>query len=144
MPLKMVLLEIHGCAECERQRAVWEEVRREGAGQARFIDIDIRGNPDAANYYDAREHPTIVLEREGRELKRWTGVTSKAQILAALKQQAQDAERQRALEVSAVPASAVAAGRQPGTVQPMTEEVVPPPGGPVPSPGEPPGPPPAP
>lgn len=133
MPLKLVLLRKRACAECDRQHAVWEQVRREAPGSVDFRAIEMEeGNP-AVEHYKATMHPTTILERDGHELMRWTGVTTKEDILRAILEHQERETRPRAVELQSGPALP-----PPGLPPQEPSEHIPPSG---PSPMEPPGPP---
>jgi thioredoxin-like negative regulator of GroEL len=83
--VKLTLLRAPRCDECERQETEFGRVRREAPAGVEFRDIDIDVNPDAAKFHRAREHPTLVLEKDGHEVQRWTGVVGADDLLAALR-----------------------------------------------------------
>lgn len=130
MTLKMMLFTREGCGACDEQRAVWDQVKREARAEAQFRDIDMESGADAVEHYRVEKHPTIVLERNGHELQRWTEPASKEELLAALREHREPAQP-RAVEVPSGPAGPGGLPPPPGSPrQPLRT----PPGGPAPPP----------
>lgn len=138
MLLKLIFFRTEQCEQCDRQGAIWDHVKREAPGNVEFREVLMDGEPAAVQHYGVRMHPCIVLEKEGHEVKRWTGVTSKLEIISTLKESADQAgERAASVEVPSGPA--VPGGAVPGKrAEPPSRHVPPPPGGgPMPEPGPP-------
>jgi thioredoxin 1 len=135
MVLKLVLLRSAECPECDRQRGIWDQVKREAPGQVEFREVLMDGEADAVRYYKARDHPTIVLEKDGKELKRWMGVTNKTELLGAVHEHLDREAPIRPSEIPSGPSQQGAIAPR-GAEQPPPSHVPPPPG-PEPMPGPP-------
>jgi thioredoxin 1 len=119
MTLKLLLFTSRGCAECDRQRAVVDEVKREARGDVDFREVEMESGADAVEHYRVREHPCTVLERNGRELKRWVGVTGKEEILDTIREH-RDEAAPRPMELPSGPATPTPGRAPPGQpTQPM-------------------------
>lgn len=147
MAVRLILVRARDCDECDRQRGIWDQVKRDAPAECEFREVDFDHEPQAAAAYDARMHPTIVLEKAGVELRRWIGVTGKFELLSAVRD-AIEGKPERGVEVPSGPAGAAGAGGSaasgavPGRGPELPPRHVPPPGGePSPEPMEPPGPP---
>jgi thioredoxin-like negative regulator of GroEL len=141
--VKLTLLRAPRCEECERQASEFARVRRESPRGVEFRDIDIEANPDASHFYRVREHPTTVLEKDGHEVQRWTGVVGAEALLRALEEHV-GAPRGVHVHAPGTPmlsGQTTAATGRPGQVAvPPTEELPEPPSpmSPEPPPGTPP------
>lgn len=58
------------------------EAEYEGRAEIKKVDVDKEG--DVASKYNIFVVPTLVLEKDGKELRRWMGVTSKEELIRAL------------------------------------------------------------
>jgi thioredoxin 1 len=122
--LKLIFLRCAACEACARQRAILDKVKPAAPPDVEFREIDTSVNADAASHYDVKGHPTIVVERDGKELKRWTGVADEEEILATLMELA-GREAARPVELRSGPA-VPPGGRVPGSVAPPPERLPPP------------------
>jgi thioredoxin 1 len=62
------------CAPCRMMKPVIEELEKEGINVEK---IDVDSNQSEAMKYGVRGIPTIVVEKDGQEVKRFVGYTSK-------------------------------------------------------------------
>jgi thioredoxin 1 len=51
-----------------------------------FVDYDVDTDFEAATQYGIRSVPTVVIERDGVEMKRFLGVQSKGALVEAITQ----------------------------------------------------------
>lgn len=75
------------CGPCRMQKPILEEVEKKFKDQVDFKIIDVDQNRDLARKYAIQAVPTIVIEKDGQVLKRFTGVTS-ADVLSSELQKA--------------------------------------------------------
>lgn len=129
MVLKLVLLGAPRCTECDRQSDILGEVRQKASSAVQFREIEMGSDTDAARHYAPQTHPTLILERDGRELRRWTRVTERDEILAALELHV---ERHAPLQRAGTAIPALPGGPRPAGMPTLPERT--PPG-----PAEPPG-----
>jgi thioredoxin 1 len=100
--LKLFLFTCGGCETCERQREVVQKARQQGAqARAEFREVDTTQGTNAAEHYRVRDHPTTLLEKDGKEIKRWVGVTDLEEVVTSL---LEHAEAPRSREVASGPA----------------------------------------
>ena len=64
------------CGPCQTLKPVFEEVKR-GYSNVKFEDIDVDENFELAAQYGVRSVPTVVIEKNGVEVSRFSGVQSK-------------------------------------------------------------------
>ena len=70
------------CGPCRMQKPILEELEADYEGKVDFKMIDVDQNNDLAGKYSIHAVPTLIIEKNGEEVKRFTGVTKK-DILAA-------------------------------------------------------------
>jgi len=71
------------CGPCKMFGPIFEEVSNEK--NINFIKLDVDKYPDIARQYGVMTIPTIILFKNGQELKRYTGFMSKEQFIEFLK-----------------------------------------------------------
>lgn len=86
---KPVLLYFHsfGCAGCIEQEEILDEMEGEHAGRVVFVRADFAGNREMFKEYAGlvASFPVIVIfDSEGGVVKRYAGVTEKAELESAL------------------------------------------------------------
>jgi thioredoxin 1 len=83
---KPVLMDFYAdwCGPCRMQGPILEEVKVAYEGKAEIKKINVDKENDLATKYGIFVVPTLILEKDGKELNRWTGVTSKEELTAAL------------------------------------------------------------
>jgi thioredoxin 1 len=69
------------------QKPILEEVEKKFKDQVEFKIVDVDQNRDLAKKYAIQAVPTLVIEKDGQVLKRFTGVTS-ADVLSSELQKA--------------------------------------------------------
>ena len=57
-----------------------EELEKELAGKAEFVKYDVDAQGEIAQKYGVMSIPTYVIEKEGKEVARVTGVRSKEEF----------------------------------------------------------------
>lgn len=78
--MKIIDFYADWCGPCKVMEPTIDELEKEFEVQKINIDED----PETAQKYGIMSIPTIVLELEGKELKRFTGVTNKNTIIQAM------------------------------------------------------------
>jgi thioredoxin 1 len=73
------------CGPCKRFTPVVESLADENVGAFRVGKIDIDASPSVAARFNIRGAPTVIVFKNGREVARHTGVTSKERLLALLR-----------------------------------------------------------
>ena len=72
------------CGPCHVMAPVLEEIKKELAGKVELEEINVDENPQKASEYGVMSIPTYVIEKDGKEVGRKIGVTSKAELLKLL------------------------------------------------------------
>lgn len=72
------------CGPCRMLTPVLNEIKDQFYYNVKFEDIDIDSNPKIVEKYGVISVPTIVLEVNGKEVKRITGVSSKMTYVNAI------------------------------------------------------------
>jgi thioredoxin 1 len=81
----MIDLGATECIPCKMMAPILEELKREYAGRADIIFIDVYKDPSQVKRYGIRAIPTqIFFDREGREVFRHTGFMDKRRIVDEL------------------------------------------------------------
>jgi thioredoxin 1 len=81
----MIDLGATECIPCKMMAPILEELKKEYAGRADIIFIDVWKNRDAARKYGIRAIPTqIFYDADGREVHRHTGFMDKKSIVEIL------------------------------------------------------------
>lgn len=70
------------CPPCRALEPIIESIAAEYAGRLRVGKIDIDQSPAVAAQFGVRGAPTLVLFKDGQELGRRLGLTSKKNLLA--------------------------------------------------------------
>lgn len=80
------LLELGGawCAPCKALHPIVERVADETVGRARVGTMDIDDSPEVARRLGVRGAPTLVVFKDGREVARQLGTTTRERLLAML------------------------------------------------------------
>lgn len=71
------------CGPCRMFAPVFEEVSNEE--NLNFIKLDVDQHADIARKYGVMSIPTIILFKNGKEIKRFTGFMSKEEFIDFLK-----------------------------------------------------------
>lgn len=65
------------CGPCRALQPVLESLKEEFAGKATIIEYDVDNSPEESEQYGIRSVPTVVIEKDGQEINRFTGLSSK-------------------------------------------------------------------
>ncbi len=72
------------CSPCKLLAPVIEEIKKE-ITNVKFVDIDVDENGDLASQYGVRAIPTVVIEKNGVEVKRFVGMKQKSELVSEIK-----------------------------------------------------------
>ena len=66
------------CGPCKTLKPIFEDVRSGyGNGIVKFEEYDVDEASDVASKYNIRSVPTVIIEKNGKEVGRFAGVQSK-------------------------------------------------------------------
>ena len=68
------------CAPCRMLAPTVEAVAEKYAGNARVVKLNVDDNPSVSQRYGIKGIPTLILFRDGKEVERVVGATSKESI----------------------------------------------------------------
>lgn len=82
---KPVLIDFFAewCGPCKRQGPILDELKRRMGEKIEIRKVDVDQHMDMANRYGIRVVPTLVIEKDGRVIRSFEGVTS-AETLEAM------------------------------------------------------------
>jgi thioredoxin 1 len=72
------------CGPCKMMAPIIEEIAGEYAGKAKICKINTDEARDSAIEFGINAIPTLILFKNGQMQKKWVGLTSKKNILAAI------------------------------------------------------------
>ncbi|MCS3924357.1 thioredoxin family protein [Methanosalsum natronophilum] len=70
------------CGPCKMQKPILKEIEERMGEKVEIKEIDVDENNDLAGKYGINVVPTLIIEKDGEEIKRFTGVT-KADVLGS-------------------------------------------------------------
>ena len=73
------------CGPCKMMAPILRDVKQELGDAATIVKVDVDANPQAANEYQVRGVPTLILFKEGKPLWRQSGVVQKAGLVDVIK-----------------------------------------------------------
>lgn len=74
------------CGPCKVMAPILKDLKQDIGDTAKIVKVDVDKNPQAANEYQVRGVPTLVLFQNGKPLWRKSGVVQKAGLLDVIKQ----------------------------------------------------------
>jgi thioredoxin 1 len=83
---KPILMDFYAdwCGPCRMQGPILEQIKADFDGRAEVKKINVDKEGELASKYGIFVVPTLILEKDGKELNKWMGVTSKEELTAAL------------------------------------------------------------
>ena len=72
------------CGPCKMLAPIIEELATTYAGKAKVCKVDTDENREAAIEFGISAIPTIILFNKGQIYKKWVGLTTKKDIIAAI------------------------------------------------------------
>lgn len=74
------------CGPCKMMSPILEEVAAKMKGQVKIVKVDVDKNPNAAEAYQVRGVPTLILFKNGKQLWRQSGVIQANQLIQLINQ----------------------------------------------------------
>lgn len=74
------------CGPCQTMQPILQDAARQMGDKVKIIKVDVDKNPAAANSYQVKGVPTLILFRNGKILWRQSGVVSTSQLLQVIHQ----------------------------------------------------------
>jgi len=74
------------CGPCKTMQPILEDVSRQLGDKVKVIKVDVDKNPDAANKYQVRGVPTLILFKKGQSLWRQSGVVPSHQLISIVRE----------------------------------------------------------
>ena len=72
------------CGPCRMQTPIIEDLEKEFKDKAEFRKVNVDKESELATEKGIFVVPTLILEKDGKELKKWMGVTSKEELTNAI------------------------------------------------------------
>ncbi|MBI2597398.1 thioredoxin [Candidatus Daviesbacteria bacterium] len=72
------------CFPCKTMAPIIEELEKELAGKVEVVKINVDEKPEEASKNGVMSIPTFIVLKDGKEIGRKIGVTSKAELLKLL------------------------------------------------------------
>jgi len=73
------------CGPCKMMAPILRDVKQELGDAATIVKVDVDANPQAANEFQVRGVPTLILFKQGKPLWRQSGVVQKAGLVDVIK-----------------------------------------------------------
>jgi thioredoxin 1 len=74
------------CGPCKMMSPILKEVAEQVKGKAKIIKIDVDKNQPAANAYNVRGVPTLILFKNGKQVWRQSGVVQANDLVNLINQ----------------------------------------------------------
>lgn len=74
------------CGPCKAMQPILEDAAKQLGDKVKIIKVDVDKNPSAANSYQVKGVPTLILFRNGKILWRQSGVVQASQLLQVINQ----------------------------------------------------------
>ena len=71
------------CGPCKTLKPIFEEVKQSVSG-VKFEEYDVDEAFELATKYNIRSVPTVIIEKDGKEVQRFAGVSSKIAYINAI------------------------------------------------------------
>ncbi len=83
---KLILMDFYAdwCGPCKLQAPIFEDLAKDYSDKVEFRKINVDKEGDLAAEKGIMVVPTIILEKDGREVQKWMGVTSKEELINAI------------------------------------------------------------
>ena len=72
------------CGPCKMIAPALEEIASEHAGKLQIAKLNVDDNPDTARRFDVMSIPTLLVFKDGQQVKRLVGAKGKGQLLQDL------------------------------------------------------------
>jgi thioredoxin 1 len=74
------------CGPCKMMSPILEDVAVKMKGKVKIVKVDVDKNPNAAEAYQVRGVPTLILFKYGKQIWRQSGVLQANQIIQIINQ----------------------------------------------------------
>lgn len=83
---KPILLDFSAtwCGPCKMQKPIIDDLKEKYGDQVDIKEVDVDENGEMARNYNVMAVPTIVIEKDGEEVKRFTGLKQADALSAEL------------------------------------------------------------
>jgi thioredoxin 1 len=83
---KLILMDFYAdwCGPCKMQGPIFEDLAKDFSDKVEFRKINVDKEGDLATEKSIMVVPTIILEKDGVEVQKWMGVTSKEELIKAI------------------------------------------------------------
>jgi thioredoxin 1 len=81
--LKVLKFSASWCGPCKQLAPIFDQVKSEVSGVL-FQDVDVDADSALAIKYNVRGVPTIVIEKDGQEVKRLVGMQQKPSLTSTI------------------------------------------------------------
>lgn len=81
--LKVIKFQAEWCGPCKALAPIFEQVKSAVNGVS-FQDVDVDANSALAIQYKVRGVPTIIIEKDGQEVKRIVGGTTQSALTSTI------------------------------------------------------------
>lgn len=76
------------CGPCKAMAPILNEAKNSLGEKGTIVKVDVDKNPNAANAFQVRSVPTLILFKDGKPVWRQSGVVPASQLLALFEQYA--------------------------------------------------------
>ena len=83
---KLILMDFYAdwCGPCKMQGPIFEDLAKDFNDKVEFRKINVDKEGDLAVEKGIMVVPTIILEKDGVEVQKWMGVTSREELIKAI------------------------------------------------------------
>ena len=81
--LKVIKFSASWCGPCKQLSPIFDQVKSEVSGVS-FQDVDVDAESALSIKYNVRGVPTIIIEKDGQEVKRLVGMQQKTSLTSAI------------------------------------------------------------
>lgn len=74
------------CGPCKMMQPILEDAAKQLGDKVKIIKVDVDKNPAAANSYQVKGVPTLILFQKGKILWRQSGVVQTTQLIQVINQ----------------------------------------------------------
>jgi thioredoxin 1 len=72
------------CGPCQKQTPVLEQMAQKVGAKARIAKVNVDENMETPGLHGVQSIPTLLLFKEGKEVARFVGLTSEADLIKAI------------------------------------------------------------
>jgi thioredoxin 1 len=72
------------CGPCKMQIPILDAVSAKAAQGVQVAKVNVDDNPEVAGQFGVQSIPTLIVFKDGQEVKRFTGITQEADLLEAV------------------------------------------------------------